>query len=205
MKIAKLYKSLKNQQIQCTACNHYCKISPNQTGICKVRKNINGKLYAIVYDKIIAKHIDPIEKKPLYHFLPNTKTFSIGTLGCNLKCDFCQNFDISQEFLKIIGEKIKPEQIVEQAIKNNCKSIAYTYNEPTVFIELAHDTSKLAKKAGLKNIWVTNGFFSKESARYIDGLIDAANIDLKSFSQNFYKKICKAKLAPVLELSLIHI
>ena len=201
-KEAVLYKQEKGM-VRCTACAHRCLIPDGKTGICNVRKNINGKLYLLVYGKVAAKHIDPIEKKPLYNFMPHTKTFSIGTFGCNFKCDFCQNADISQfkEFFgdKILGEKITPEKIVEEAIKTKCESIAYTYNEPAIFIEFVKDTAKIAKKKKLKNILVTNGYFTEESLNYIKDYIDAMNIDLKSFSDDFYKKYCKARLQPVLD------
>ncbi len=197
-----LYKHEKGR-LRCIACAHRCLISNGKTGICGVRKNISGRLYLLVYGKVAAKHIDPIEKKPLYNFMPNTKAFSIGTFGCNFKCDFCQNYDISQfrEFYgdKILGEEITPEKIVEEAIKTKCESIAYTYNEPAIFIEFVKDTAEIAKKKKLKNILVTNGYFTKESFDYISNYIDAMNIDLKSFSDEFYKKYCKARLQPVLD------
>ena len=198
MKECELYKKRVDEKVNCTACAHRCLIEKGKTGICGVRKNIDGKLYLTIYGKIIAKNIDPIEKKPLYHFLPGTKSFSIGTIGCNFRCGFCQNYDISQ-LRKIFGEKIKPEQIVKEAIKKKCKSISYTYNEPTIFIEFVKDTAKLAKKEGLKNILVTNGYQTKECLNFIAPYIDAMNIDLKSFSNKFYLKNCKAKLSPVLE------
>ena len=203
-----LYKKLKDKKIQCQACSHRCFISEGKTGICGVRQNINGKLYLLVYGRVIAKHIDPIEKKPLHHFLPGSYAYSIGTVGCNFKCSFCQNYDISQfkKFYKeIVGEEMTHEKIVEQAIKNKCKSIAYTYNEPTIFIEFAHDTAKLARQKGLKNILVTNGYMTKECLDYIAPFIDAMNIDLKSFNDGFYRKICKARLQPVLDtIKLAH-
>ncbi|MCK4552711.1 AmmeMemoRadiSam system radical SAM enzyme [Candidatus Pacearchaeota archaeon] len=203
-----IYKKLKDKNVQCLACSHRCLISKGRTGICGVRQNIGGKLYLLVYGKVMAKYIDPIEKKPLYHFLPGTYAYSIGTVGCNFRCSFCQNYDISQfkEFYgKVLGEKITPKQIVNEAIKNKCKSIAYTYNEPTIFAEFAHDTAKLAKQKNLKNILVTNGYMTKECLDYISPYIDAMNIDLKSFNDKFYLKICKARLKPVLEtIKLAH-
>jgi len=197
MKACILYKKENENKVRCLACAHKCLIDNNKTGICNIRKNINGKLYLLVYGKIAAMHIDPIEKKPLYHFLPNTKTFSIGTIGCNFKCDFCQNFDISQKS-KIFGKDYTPEQIVNEAIKTGCKSIAYTYNEPIIFSEFAHDTVEIAKQKGLKNIMVTNGYWSIESFNFLKDLIDAVNIDLKG-NNKYYQKFCKAKLSPVLE------
>jgi len=209
MKKAVLYDKLDSKKVKCKACSHRCIISEGETGICGVRKNLKGDLYLSVYGKIISKNSEPIEKKPFYHFLPGSKTFSIGTVGCNFKCDFCQNAEISQfrEFYKNFsknnfpGEKITPKEIVKEALENNCKSISYTYNEPTIFSEFIRDISILAKKNGLKNLLVTNGFMTKECLDFLskDNCIDAMNIDLKSFNDEFYKKICKARLNPVLE------
>jgi len=185
----------------CLACAHKCRIKKGNTGICGVRKNINGKLYLLVYGKVVSMNIDPIEKKPLYHFLSGTKSFSIGTVGCNFRCDFCQNFDISQISKKgmVFGKEISPEQIVKEAVKNDCKSISYTYNEPAIFIEFVKDVAVLTKKKGLKNILVTNGYLSKESFDYISNYIDAMSIDLKSFNEEFYKRYCGGRLKPVLD------
>lgn len=197
-----LYKKVpgKNKKVQCLACAHKCLISEGRTGICGIRKNENGKLILLVYALPVSVNVDPIEKKPLYHFLPGTKSFSFGTVGCNFRCSWCQNFDISQ-MKEIQGYKISPEQIVEQAIKTGCKSISYTYNEPSIFIEFVHDVAVLAKKKQLKNILVTNGYMSKEAFDYLnkEKLIDAMNIDLKSFSNETYMKYCGAKLKPVLD------
>ncbi len=200
MKECELYKAEKGK-VRCLACSHKCLISKGRVGICGVRKNVGNKLYLLVYGKVASMNIDPIEKKPLYHFLPHTKTFSIGTVGCNFKCDFCQNFDISQAPKQgiIFGKEITSEEIIEKAIQTGCKSISYTYNEPAIFIEFAKDIAKLAKKKKLKNILVTNGYLSKESFDYIKEYIDAMNIDLKSFNDNFYIKYCGGKLKPVLE------
>jgi pyruvate formate lyase activating enzyme len=197
MKECVLYKKEKGN-VRCFACAHKCLISEGKTGICGVRKNIKGKLYLLVYGKVVAAHIDPIEKKPLYHFLPGTYAYSIGTVGCNFKCNYCQNWDISQ-LKEIIGKEITPEKIIEEAIINKCKSIAYTYNEPTIFIEFVKDCAVLAKKKGLKNVLVTNGYMTKECLDFIAPYTDAMNIDLKSFNESFYEKICRGKLKPVLE------
>ncbi len=197
MKECTLYKKYKSE-VQCLACAHKCIIALNKTGICGVRQNVKNKLYLLVYGKPIAMHVDPIEKKPLYHFLPNTKTFSIGTVGCNFRCGFCQNYEISQK-KKIRGNNIKPEEIVKLAKEHKCKSISYTYNEPTIFIEFVKDVAELAHKNKLKNILVTNGYFTKESFDFISPYIDAMNIDLKSFSNTYYQKYCSAKLKPVLD------
>ena len=199
-----LYKKLPDKKVQCIACNHRCLISEGKSGICGVRENIKGKLFLLVYGLVVSENIDPIEKKPLYHFLPGTETYSIGTVGCNFKCDFCQNYSISQ-LRKIVGKEVTPEQIVERAIKTGCKSISYTYNEPTIFAEFVKDSAVLAHKKGLKNILVTNGYMTKECLDFLGKDINAMNIDLKSFDEKFYNKICKAKLKPVLEtIKLAH-
>jgi len=200
MKLAELYKKEKNK-IRCLACSHKCLISENSTGICGVRRNIKNKLYLLVYGKVAAMNVDPIEKKPLYHFLPGTRSFSIGTVGCNFKCDFCQNFEISQAPKRgtIFGKEISPEEIVKRAIQTKCKSISYTYTEPAIFIEFVKDVAIIAKKKKLKNVLVTNGYFTKESFDYIKDYADAMNIDLKSFNEDFYRKYCGGELKPVLD------
>jgi len=202
MREAYLYKKLKNKKIQCQNCAHYCVIENGKRGICGVRENQNGKLHSLVYGKAVAVNIDPIEKKPFFHFLPGTSSLSIATVGCNFKCKSCQNYDISQMPQltgKIEGEEILPEEIVELALKNNLPSISYTYTEPAIFSEYALDTMKLAKKQGLRNNWVSNGFWSKELFDLISPYLDAANIDLKSFSDEFYQKYCGGRLQPVLD------
>jgi len=206
MKEALLYKRVpgaQGQNIQCEVCNHQCLILPGRRGICGVRENQDGKLYALNYGKVIAAHIDPIEKKPLYHFLPGTFSYSIATVGCNFKCLHCQNADISQYTKEwggeIIGDELLPEQVVKNAIKYNCPSISYTYTEPTIFLEYALDTMKLANQKGLKNVWVTNGYMSDKTLKLIKPYLDAANVDLKSFSDEFYKRVCGARLQPVLD------
>ena len=209
MKEALLYQKLKNNTARCNLCSHRCLIAPGKRGICFVRENQNGVLYSLVYGLAIAANVDPIEKKPLFHFLPGTKSFSIASAGCNFRCEFCQNWDISQITKrpegKIIGEELPPEKVVKQALKSGCKSIAYTYTEPTIFFEYAQDTARLAKKEGLANVFVTNGYQTPETIKKMKGIIDAANIDLKSFSEEFYQKICGARLTPVLEaIKLMH-
>ncbi len=195
-----LYKKEGNK-IRCLACSHKCLISEYKTGICGVRKNIKNKLYLLVYGKVAAMNADPIEKKPLYHFLPRTKSFSIGTVGCNFRCDFCQNADISQASKRgiMFGKDISPKEIVKRAIQTKCKSISYTYTEPAIFIEFVKSVAVIAKKKKLKNVLVTNGYFSRESFDYIKDYTDAMNIDLKSFSEKFYERYCGGKLKPVLE------
>jgi len=200
MKEALYYSKLKNKIVNCNLCPTNCVIKPDNLGNCGVRKNIDGKLYSLVYAKPVSISTDPIEKKPLYHFLPNSHSLSIGTLGCNLHCLHCQNYDISQSKVdQVSGKETTPEEIVQAAIKNNCKSISYTYNEPTIFYEYVLEIAKLARKKGIKNIMVTNGYINKEPLQELYPLIDAANIDLKSLDEDFYKKICKVRLKPVLE------
>jgi len=200
VKEALLYEKLKDKKVQCQNCAHYCLIELNKRGICKVRENIEGKLYALNYGKLIACNIDPIEKKPFFHFLPNTYSLSVATVGCNFKCKNCQNYQISQEFEKEIeGKKVSPEEIVQLALRNNLPSISYTYTEPTIFLEYALETMKIAKKEGLKNVWVSNGYLSGKVFELIIPYLDAINIDLKSFSDEFYRKNCQARLEPVLK------
>jgi pyruvate formate lyase activating enzyme len=203
MKEAVLYQSLDEKMVLCTLCNHQCKIHDGKRGICGVRENRGGRLYSLVYGRVIAEHIDPIEKKPLFNFLPGSRAFSIGTVGCNFLCKHCQNSDISQYPLEhsgeIIGKTRTPEGIVDAARSGACETIAYTYNEPTVFYEFAYDTASLAKNAGIKNIFVTNGYMSPEAVRQIGPFLDAVNIDLKAYSDKSYKEICGASLKPVLE------
>ena len=206
MKESYLCKKFKDKKVQCRTCAHFCLLTPGQRGKCGVRENINGKLYALNYAKAIAINIDPIEKKPFFHFLPGSYSLSIATVGCNFSCLNCQNFDISQSFKEskeIPGENIAPEKIVEIAKENNLPSISYTYTEPTIFLEYALDTMKLAKKSGLKNNFVSNGFMSEESAKLVIPYLDAINIDIKSFSEDFYQKICGARLKPVLDTAKI--
>lgn len=202
MQEASLYQKLPNKKVRCYLCAHRCVIASGKRGLCSVRENRGGTLYSLVYGLAIAKNVDPIEKKPLFHFLPGTKSFSIATAGCNFRCDFCQNWEISQitkDGREIIGEKLPPEKVVAEALATGCRSIAYTYTEPTIFFEYAQDTARLAKKKGLANLFVTNGYQTPETIEKMKGLIDAANVDLKSYSEEFYQKICGARLAPVLE------
>jgi pyruvate formate lyase activating enzyme len=203
LKEAMFYKKLNNEMVNCNLCAHRCrKIADSKRGICSVRENRGGKLYSLVYSKVIARSVDPIEKKPLFHFHPGSMSYSVATVGCNFRCDNCQNFDISQlpkERKIIIGQKTSPEEIVASAKRSNCKSIAYTYSEPTIFFEYAYDIAKLAKKEGLKNVFVTNGYITPEALKEIGPYLDAANVDLKSFSEEFYRNNCGAHLKPVLE------
>ncbi|XOB41758.1 MAG: AmmeMemoRadiSam system radical SAM enzyme [Candidatus Nealsonbacteria bacterium] len=202
MKEAYLYKKLSEKKVQCRNCAHFCIIENGKRGICGVRGNKAGKLYSLVYGKAVALNIDPIEKKPFFHFLPGSQSLSIATVGCNFTCKSCQNWDISQApkpDRPVLGEDLPPREIVQMALKNKLPSISYTYTEPGVFSEYAFDTMKLAKKAGLKNNWVSNGFWSKELFDLISSYLDAANIDLKGFTDEFYIKYSGGRLQPVLD------
>jgi len=194
------WNSVKNKAVQCQLCPRFCIIKQNETGNCKVRENVNGTLYSLVYGKACSSYIDPIEKKPLYHFLPSSNAYSISTAGCNLHCKHCQNWTISQASPENVSSlDLSPKTVVENALSGNCKSIAYTYTEPTVFYEYVLDTAKIAKKKGIKNVIVSNGFINKKPLIELCKYIDAANIDLKSISEKFYVDICEARLQPVLE------
>lgn len=202
MKEALFYQKVEGDKVRCELCPHLCIISAGKKGICGVRANQKGALYTLVYDKIISANIDPIEKKPLFHFLPGSRSYSIATAGCNFRCDFCQNYEISQmprEQHIIPGEGTEPKAIVEEALKYHCRSISYTYTEPTIYYELAHDTARLANAKGLKNVFVTNGFINAAPLEMIAPYLNAANIDLKSFRDDYYRKICGGKLQPVLD------
>ncbi|MBW1676705.1 MAG: AmmeMemoRadiSam system radical SAM enzyme [Deltaproteobacteria bacterium] len=202
MKEAMLYTPLPGGDVRCNLCNHRCKIKEGKKGICGVRENRDGKLYSLVYGKIVAEHIDPIEKKPLFNFLPGSRAFSIATVGCNFHCKHCQNFHISQypheHRGEIIGQDRTPEEIVVAAKDAGCETIAYTYTEPTIFYEFAYDTAVLAQQEGIKNVFVSNGYMSAEAARQLAPYLDAINIDLKAFTDKSYKEICGARLKPVL-------
>jgi pyruvate formate lyase activating enzyme len=199
---AMLYGKLDGNNVRCQLCAHRCRIKPDERGVCGVRKNENSILRSLVYGQIIAENVDPIEKKPLFHVLPGSKSFSIATVGCNFRCTFCQNHDISQtprETGSIFGRKSTPGEIVEKARKSGSKTIAYTYTEPTIYFEFAYDTAKLAHEAGLKNVFVTNGFMTEEAIETISPFLHAANVDLKAFTDDFYRKRCGARLKPVLD------
>jgi len=200
---AYLYESLKDNKVKCNLCHHRCVVKDGRRGICGVRENRGGTLETLVYGKVIARHIDPIEKKPLFHFLPGSLSYSIATVGCNFKCRFCQNADIAQMPSDrngiIVGDAFAPDDVVNESLKGNCKTIAYTYTEPTIYFEFAYDTAKLAHEQGIRNVFVTNGYMTKEALQMITPYLDAANVDLKAFTEDFYKTYCKAKLEHVKE------
>ena len=200
---AYLYQRLADGKVRCDLCNHRCVIGPSKRGLCQVRENRDGNLETLVYGRLIATNVDPVEKKPVFHLLPGHKSYSVATVGCNFRCLFCQNADIAQmprdRQGAIIGRLTDPAQVVEAALASGCRSIAYTYTEPTVFFEFVHDTARLAHSRGLKNILVTNGYMSPEAFQMVGPWIDAANVDLKAFSDEFYKTYCGARLEPVKE------
>lgn len=197
---ARLYEKVGKDAVVCRLCAHGCRIADGRRGICGVRENRGGVLYTLVYGKLIAEHVDPIEKKPMFHFQPGSRSYSIATVGCNFRCANCQNADISQmpkDAKNILGDEASPYEAAHEAAETGCSSIAYTYTEPTIFFEFAQDTARVAKSLGLKNIFVTNGYMTRECLDEMKGLLDGANVDLKSASDGFYKKVCGATLAPV--------
>jgi pyruvate formate lyase activating enzyme len=202
IKEAMLYEKIAEKSVHCNLCAHRCKINPDRRGICGVRENKEGTLYTLVYGTLIAEHVDPIEKKPFFHVYPGSKSYSIAAVGCNFNCEFCQNHEISQmprSTLMIAGEEVSPAAIVERAQKSGATTIAYTYTEPTIYFEMAYETAIIAAERGIKNIFVTNGFMTPEAIDTIRPYLIAANVDLKSFRDDFYKKRCGARLEPVLE------
>jgi len=220
LKEAVLWEPAEGQKVRCRLCGFRCLIGEGKLGHCNVRKNIGGKLYSLNYRKVCAANPDPIEKKPLYHFLPGSRSFSIAAVGCNFRCAFCQNWQISQaaattsepgergqdaretqgrDALATFGETIAPEQIVEAAVRTGCKSVAYTYTEPTVFMELCNDCARPAKERGLANVFVSNGYMTREAIDFAAEWLDGINVDLKAFSDDYYRDLCGARLGPVLD------
>jgi pyruvate formate lyase activating enzyme len=202
MKEAMLYERLSDNRVRCNLCAHRCVIGDGHMGVCQVRENRGGRLHTLVYGRTIARHVDPVEKKPLFHFYPGTAAYSIATPGCNFRCRWCQNWDISQmprEQHLTVGEEASPEQVIGAAQRAGCRSIAYTYTEPTVFFEYAYDTARLAHEAGLANIYVTNGYMTEEMLETFHPYLDAANVDLKAFRDETYRKYVGARLQPVLD------
>jgi pyruvate formate lyase activating enzyme len=200
---AYLYEPLGGNKVKCNLCSHRCVIKDGRRGLCGVRENQAGMLQTLVYGKLIAGHVDPIEKKPLFHFLPGTLSYSIATVGCNFRCRFCQNADIAQMPTdhkgRIMGNTVTAQQVVDDAAKSGCRSIAYTYTEPTVFFEFAYDTAKIAHARGIRNVFVTNGYMTSEALEMINPYLDAANVDLKAFTDEYYKDLCGARLGYVQE------
>jgi pyruvate formate lyase activating enzyme len=200
MKEAMQYERLQDADVRCHLCAHNCLIHNGHRGICAVRENREGTLYSLVYGKVISMNIDPIEKKPLFHFLPGSTSFSIATVGCNFRCKHCQNYEISQlpgeRKFSVPGQETPAEDIVAAAVRNGCESIAYTYTEPTIFFEYAYDCARLAHEKGIANIFVSNGYTGEGATRLIAPYLGADNIDLKG-SDRFYREICGARLEPV--------
>ena len=198
---AYLWEPSEDNKVRCNLCSHRCMIGDGRRGICAVRENRKGTLETLVYGKLVARHIDPIEKKPLYHFLPNTLSYSIATVGCNFSCRFCQNADIAQMPADhqgtIMGSSSTPGDVVAAAEQGGCRSISYTYTEPTIFFEFAYETARLAHESSLRNVFVTNGYMTAEALEMISPYLDAANVDLKAFSDKYYKELCGARLKHV--------
>lgn len=197
-----LYAKEEGNRVRCRLCAHRCRIDPGRRGVCGVRENHGGVLRSLVYGMILAENVDPIEKKPLFHLLPGSRSFSIASAGCNFRCAFCQNHEISQmprEEGRIVGRERTPADIVQMALRSGSQSIAYTYTEPTVYFEFAYDTAGLAREKGIRNVFVTNGYLTGEALDLLAPRLDAANVDLKAFRDDFYHSHCGARLQPVLD------
>jgi pyruvate formate lyase activating enzyme len=209
MKEACFYDAVADAKVVCRLCHHHCPIAPGKRGRCGVRENRDGVLVSLVYGQVVAEHIDPIEKKPLFHLLPGSTSYSLATVGCNFRCQHCQNHEISQlphsHQGAIPGSPRTPEAIVDAAVAAGCQSISYTYVEPTIFYEFAADCARLAQARGLKNCFVSNGYMGEEVTRALAPVLDGINVDIKAFTEHFYQQVCKARLAPVLEnVRLLH-
>jgi len=201
-KEAYIVKPLSSGSVQCQVCEHFCAIKPGEAGKCGVRRNVDGTLYLVVYGETIAIHVDPIEKKPLFHFKPRGDILSIGTYGCNFRCPFCQNWQMSQmrdfdDQRDYLEQNAPPEALVNTCLRDHIPMIAYTYNEPTVFFEYTYDTAKLAHEHGIKNVYVSNGYMSQAALNMIEPYLDGINVDLKAFTDEFYREQCQARLGPV--------
>jgi len=203
---ASFYQKLENGKVQCQLCPNRCILSPGQRGLCKVRENIGGKLYSLVYGKPVTTAVDPIEKKPFYHFLPGAKAYSLATAGCNLACKYCQNWDIAQRFPEeVTSTPMTPQQVVEEAEKSGAQVIAFTYNEPAVWYEYMRDIAKLAKEKGLRTAMVSSGYINPEPLKELLPYMDAIKIDFKAFNNEVYGNLIGGKLEPVLEtIKIIH-
>jgi pyruvate formate lyase activating enzyme len=209
VKEALLYEKLDDQRVRCDLCAHRCVVAPGRKGVCLVRENRDGTLYTLVYGIPLSQAVDPVEKKPLFHFYPGSTAFSIATAGCNFRCDFCQNADISQmprDRGQILGRQSTPEQVVRAAQQYGSRSIAYTYTEPTIFFEYSYDIARIAHQVGIASVYVTNGYMTHEMLERFQGKdnghepwLDAANVDLKAFRDETYKRVCGARLQPVLD------
>jgi pyruvate formate lyase activating enzyme len=202
MKEAMLYERIGNGRVRCNLCSHRCLIAEGQHGFCNVRVNEGGRLYTTVYGRVVSQNVDPIEKKPLFHFLPGTRAYSVATMGCNFTCLYCQNHTISQypreHGGQILGDEVSPGEIVAAAVESGCETIAYTYTEPTIFFEYALDTARLARTEGLRNVFVSNGYMTPAAIEVIAPYLDGINIDLKGISDDFYHKVAGGNLRPVL-------
>jgi pyruvate formate lyase activating enzyme len=199
---AKFWAEMTEKKVQCNLCRFHCVIAPGMRGRCGVRENQAGQLVSLVYGRAVSGNIDPIEKKPLYHFCPGSRSLSVATVGCNFRCLHCQNFQISQwphERPGIPGEPLAPKDVVARAVAENCSSISYTYTEPTIYYEYAYDTAVLAHRTGLKNVFVTNGYTTTDALEEIAPYLDAANVDLKGFSEQAYREVTGASLSRVLD------
>jgi pyruvate formate lyase activating enzyme len=199
---ATLWEPINGQGVRCLLCGHRCVIASGQYGVCRVRQNVDNELRSLTYGALVALNVDPIEKKPLFHVLPGTRSLSIAAPGCNFQCEFCQNWQLSQAPRRegtVTGQAVSPDQIVSAALSYDCPSISYTYTEPTVFFELAHDTAVLAHQKGLRNCFVSNGYLTPLAVGKIAPYLDAINVDLKAFRDETYVRVMKARLAPVLE------
>ncbi|HJV66167.1 MAG TPA: AmmeMemoRadiSam system radical SAM enzyme [Geomonas sp.] len=202
MKEAMFYDKLEGGRVRCRLCRFHCLIGPGMRGHCRVRENRGGVLVSLVFGRAVAEHVDPIEKKPLFHVLAGSRSYAIATVGCNFRCLHCQNYSISQPdegSIEFSGNLVEPETVVQRALAHGCRSIAYTYTEPTIFFEYAYETAKLARAAGLKNVFVTNGYITNEALGVIAPYLDAANIDLKGFTDSFYREVVGASLPEVLD------
>jgi pyruvate formate lyase activating enzyme len=196
-------KPLDDKAVRCLLCAHHCKIAPGEAGFCRVRVNEDGTLYTLAYGETVARNVDPIEKKPLYHFLPGSLAYSVATAGCNFHCGFCQNWQISRAAVDrgVIGDgrPFAPEAVVQAALANACASIAYTYTEPTIYFEYGRAIALAAKAQGIKNVFVTNGYMTRQALEEAAGWLDAANVDLKFWNERAYREACRGRLKPVLE------
>ena len=200
VKEARFYKKIENRKVECHLCPRKCKVGDKERGYCGVRENRDGTYYSVVYGRMVAAHVDPVEKKPLFHYLPGSMAFSMATAGCNVNCKFCQNWDISQSRPEQVqAQWAPPEKVAVLAKKMNCPTIAYTYSEPVVFAEYVMDTVDAGHQAGVRSIVVSNGYMQQEALKAAYGKMDAVKIDLKSFSEAYYKKVVTGELKPVLE------